>query len=132
MEPFFLVCSLLSPPACSFPLQCRNSREEHCCRCMDEADSQRKMVEACDALLGLPIYSLQRLPHSRPCPRAGAYHEMVSWSISIFLGKEDFSHVRPLTSSTSRFRYSKQVVTSLRFSLGMFLVHFLYYFRCLY
>lgn len=40
---------------------------------------------------------------------------------SIFSWKEDFSHVRSLTSWTSWFKYFKQVVTSLRFTLDVLL-----------
>lgn len=50
----------------------------------------------------------------------------------IFTGKKIFFCVRPITRSTSRVTYSKQAVTSLRFSLGLLLHWCLYYFEYLY
>ena len=131
MEPSFLACGLPSPLAGKFPLWYKNSHEE----CSPWSPVWGRLPKGIGESMwqspGLPFYNLQRLAHSRQRPECWG----LSWNGLIihmvyFSGKEDFSHIRPLISPTSRLKYSKQVVSSLRFS--MLLMCCLYNFGYLY
>lgn len=80
-----------------------------------EVDSQRVMVKACDTLLGSPFTTYRGL-HTQARGWDLSWNGLIIHMV-FFAGKEDFSHVRSLISPTSRFRYSKQVVGSLKFSI---------------
>lgn len=83
---------------------------------------------------GESMWQCPGTPHLQPMEAdtlkasAGAYHKWSHYPHGILWGKEDILQVRPLTSTTFRFKYSKQVVTSLRFSLSMPFICCLYYF----